>query len=102
MHLDGPWAEEQLACDLAVGPSRGDQPDDLDLPAGEAAVRELRGGSWAETPLCLLTERGQAVRHLIEQRSGLQPPRRAVGGHEAFHCLPPPTTHGEGCTGATR
>ena len=38
MHLDRTRAQEQLAGDLPVGPARGHHPQDLQFPAGQAAV----------------------------------------------------------------
>jgi hypothetical protein len=92
-----PGAEEQLAGDLPVGVAHGDQPDNLDLAAGEAAVGHLDDRPPAEPPLGLFAEIGQAAGEPLHQRPGAQPAGRAVGGDQLLHGLLPPAEGRQGC-----
>src|SRR6266496_1931724 len=51
VHLDGTRAQEQLPGDLPVGEPGGDQADDFNFPAGQAAMRVLGCRTPAESPL---------------------------------------------------
>jgi hypothetical protein len=90
VRLDGPRAEEQLAADPDVGPALRHQPQDVQLPGGEAVQRGapsgqrhqarhdlgVDDGAPAAHPLDGRDERGHVVHPVLEQ---VAQPRRAVG-----------------------
>src|SRR4051794_38518021 len=77
VHVDRARAEEQLGRDLAVGAARTDEPDDLQLAAGEAGAVDLGGGAAPEAADDRLAERRHLARRLGRERPGSELARRA-------------------------
>src|ERR671937_1835377 len=101
VRVDGAGVEEQLARDLAVRLADRDQPQDLDLAPGQAAVGELCGRHAAETALDTLAERGEVVRDPGGERASAETPRGAMRGHELLDGRVASAGHRQGRRAAT-
>src|SRR3954449_13258084 len=76
VHLHGARAEEELARDLPVGAAGGDEPDDVDLAAGEPRARRPGPGLLAQPPLPALAPGTPGARR---PGRGLLPPPATPG-----------------------
>src|SRR5215218_8259501 len=79
VHVDGAWAEVELARDLAVGPPDGDEAQHLELATREARADEVACGAAPEPLLDRLAERLERARRPIRQRLRPELARAAIG-----------------------
>ena len=87
MHIDRTRAQKQVPGDLPVGPSGGHHLQDLQFPAGQAAVVQLSGTSLAQPSFGPLPQRTEGAGELVGQWHCAETASCPVRGDEMLDCL---------------
>ena len=87
MHIDRTRAQKQFPGDLPVGPASCNHPQDLQFPARQAAVVQLRGTSLAQPSFSSLPQRTEGPGELVGQRLRAEAASCPVRGEEMLDCL---------------
>jgi len=87
MHVDRTRAQKQFPGNLPVGPASGHHLQDLQLPAGQAAVVQLSGASLAQPSFSPLPQPTEGAGELIGQWLCAETASCPVRGDEMLDCL---------------